>query len=566
MSRALRSWILVVGLAGGYPLAAAEVKLPVVDGREAVASVNGEPITLDDVFAEIAAVHAGRGETANVAMRRTPSELLDRLISVRLAVQEAKNVGFDELPEIRKAVEAFERDQLRNVLLSRQTSSANRGDPPEIDRIYKALVRQYRVRSVLVEKETDARELERRVKAGEALASAAREWVAAGKAKGGGEPQDLKASDLSPEIAKALRGLKPGQTSGLVKLGTNFTLIELLEIRYPESAEARAEAEKEALRLKRVAIVKDYTERLRGQHAKVDESLWKSLDFEAPQPGFKKLLQDQRPVCTISGEAPLTVGDLAAALEAKFFHGIDDAIAKKRVNKAKDAVLEDQIQRRVIIREAKRVGIPQDLAFRDSVRDYEHSLLFGAFVQKVIDPGLAVSDAEMRAHLDQRRSEYTEPETARIDALGFVKREAAEDAVAKLRKGADFRWMKANAEGQVDPRSDRVLSALPPVAAPIETFPEGLRKSIAGATAGEYRFFGDGSGPFYALRIQERTPARTRPLEAVRDQVRNRVLVEKRQRGLEEYLAKLRAASDVKIFADGDALSGALQRQAARGR
>ena len=63
------------------------------------------------------------------------------------------------------------------------------------------------------------------------------------------------------------------------------------------------------------------------------------------QPGFAALIEDRRPLVRIAGEDPVTVADLAQALQKKFFHGVDRAAEGGRINARKHATLEDQIGR-----------------------------------------------------------------------------------------------------------------------------------------------------------------------------------------------------------------------------
>ena len=69
---------------------AEDAPLPTVDGRPVVAEVNGEPVMLDDLAAQIAAAHMGFAEPTAKVSRRDPSQLLDRLIGIRLILQEAR--------------------------------------------------------------------------------------------------------------------------------------------------------------------------------------------------------------------------------------------------------------------------------------------------------------------------------------------------------------------------------------------------------------------------------------------------------------------------------------------
>ena len=89
--------------------------LPVIDGRPAVATVNDEPISLSELQLQL----EGAPDMARLRegyARKLDLELLDRLITVRLVVQEAATMGLAELPEIRRQVDVTSRTILREVL------------------------------------------------------------------------------------------------------------------------------------------------------------------------------------------------------------------------------------------------------------------------------------------------------------------------------------------------------------------------------------------------------------------------------------------------------------------
>ena len=99
--------ILIVAAHG---IASAQ-KLPVIDGKETVATVNYEPITLQEFNSAIAASHAdrpGKKKAGSIVY----SGILERMINKRLIVLEARNMGFDELPEITNTVKKYSQETL----------------------------------------------------------------------------------------------------------------------------------------------------------------------------------------------------------------------------------------------------------------------------------------------------------------------------------------------------------------------------------------------------------------------------------------------------------------------
>jgi hypothetical protein len=84
-----------------------------------VAVVNDEPITFRDLTRYIASIHVGRAEDATSA-RKNYADLLERVITTELIVQEAMNIGFDETPEFERQVEEMSTSLLISALMSRR--------------------------------------------------------------------------------------------------------------------------------------------------------------------------------------------------------------------------------------------------------------------------------------------------------------------------------------------------------------------------------------------------------------------------------------------------------------
>src|SRR4029453_6660783 len=107
---------------------------------------------------------------------------------------------------------------------------------------------------------------------------------------------------------------------------------------------------------------------------------------------------DTRAVARIEGEDPVTVKELTEALQAKYYHGAERAVAKKKLNIRKKDVLDGLLAKRAILKEAKRLRIDRSPEYGTTVKEYEDGVLFGIFVERVIDPDIKLGDTEVRAY------------------------------------------------------------------------------------------------------------------------------------------------------------------------
>ncbi len=518
----------VVGIVSGQDL-------PMIKGKKIVATVAGEPITLDEVNRDLA-----------LAPGASRSGVLRRLINARLIVQEAKRIGLDELPEIKNMVDAFSKVTLREELMERQVKDI-KVDVKEVEKLYKESVKEWKISSILVEKENDAKKMVEDLKTGKTFDELSKQLVAERKAKKGEQGVWLKVKDIDPQIVKVVSKMKVGSVSPIIPIKSGFVILRLEDVRHSEDPEAMKQAREEALKRKKVQALKDYSNALVKKYAKVNQDLLNSINYEAKTPGFEALLKDKRAVAEIKGENPITVGELTQHLKMQLFHGVERAIESKKLNSKKAPALEEMIFKRVLRKEALRLGIEKTESYKNRVQEYETSVLFGAFVNKVIVPDIKLKEEETKSYYNKHIKEYTTPEMMRIKSLAFAKRKDGESAIEKLRKGTEFRWLAANAEGQVNKNAKELLTF---DERPIITkdLPEGVQRAIHGARAGDFRLYESPQGYFYVFAIQDVIPSKPQPYEEVRGAVAKKVFDDKVKKAVEDYADKLRAVSDVKIY------------------
>jgi parvulin-like peptidyl-prolyl isomerase len=537
--------IMLVGLSG--PLAAAQ-DLPVVKGKKIVASVNGAPITLDEFNREVASMKSELAPGQQVD-RRAELDLLKRLINTRLIVLEAKQIGLDKLPEVMKMVDAFSKETLRGELAEKITKGI-KADDKEVETVYRQSMQEWKINAILCEKEEDAKTMEKEVTAGRDFGELANAFVAEGRAKRGEEGVYLKVKDVDPQIGKVVSSMVVGSTSPIIHTKSGFVILRLEDIRYSESPEEQEDARRIALAMTRGKALKAYDDALRKKYVKVNRDLLKRVDYESETPGFDALLKDTRVIADVRGEKPVTVADLTEEIRFHFFHGVQGAAERKKINARKETILDGMIHKKVFRKEALRLGLDKTDSYRGKVREYENGVVFGAFIRKVIVPDLKITEDEAKAFYNNHLKEYATPEMMKIQSLVFGKRKDAESAIERLKGGAEFQWVADHAEGQVDQNAKGILSfdGGPII---IEELPEGVRKAIAGAKAGDSRLYASAEGHFYMLAVQEVFPSKSQPYEQARQEIAKQLFNEKQKKAVEQYADRLRSLSKVQVYLKG---------------
>ena len=289
--------LLVTGLiaAGVHGVAAADgtgMRLPERDGRPIVAVVNDEWISLDELVMELdpALDHTRLREGYG-----TPGELelLERMVNVRLVVQEAAAMGLRDEPEIRKQVEVSSRAILRDVLLERVVKDVT-ADPAAVEAKYRQLTREWKTASLLFQDRASAAKAREALAGGAAFADVAASAAADRTARLDGDEQYHPRTDYLPAVADAIAALSAGEISPVVPIEAGFVVMQVTDTRNVDSATARAQAEKDVLSQRQAEAVQAHDEALRRDLVVVHTDVLDAVRYEADTPGLEALRNDRR--------------------------------------------------------------------------------------------------------------------------------------------------------------------------------------------------------------------------------------------------------------------------------
>ena len=515
-----------------------------------LAKVNDESVTLKEVRDALIASHEER--TEETATKKVDyAAILDRLINVRLIVQEARGMGIGELPEVKETISAYAK-RLRGELLLQQAAKDAKADPEEVEKIYKDMIREWKIKSVLFFQEEDAKKMLEDIKAGKSFEELAAKAVADKKAKGNEKEEFMKPASLLPQVVEAVAAMKTGSVSPIIRIlagkeNSGYSVVKLVDVRYVDNKDAKEKAEQQALSDQRAKMIREYRGMLIKKYVKVNKQLLKNLDFAAAKPGLEKLSKDKRVIAVIQGEKPITVGILTVALKKSFFHGVKEAVAEKRINDNKYDVLGSMIDKALLEKEAVKQGLDKTDDYKTMMKEYSDSVIFGTFIEKVIASDVKLTKDEIEAYYKKHISEYSSPEMIRLNSLAFAKKVDAENAIEKLRKGTDYNWLLSNAEGQVK-RDAKELLSFEGNLLTIKSMPEGIQKVATGAKEDEVKLYASPEGYYYVLIVKQVVPSKVETLGAVQQKIAEKIYNGKLKDSLEEYAAKLRKAGDVKIY------------------
>jgi parvulin-like peptidyl-prolyl isomerase len=545
-------------------VATATHKLPVIDGKETVAMVNGEPITREEYQQEISVLHskmleeqenkdqmtAGKKANEKKPGKIDYSGMLKRMIDARLIVQEAKRIGLNDLPEVRQEVENYSQKALRTLVMKQAVKDV-KPDEKVVENLYEKAIREWKFESVLFTNEADAKHMETEVRAGGSFDNLVDKAVAdsKGKVKKGIEGGYMKGSETIPAIGDALLTMGTGSISPVISVPGGYALVKLEDTRREESPAKRELASQEALRIRKAEVSQQFIAALKKKLAKTDTQLLDSIDLGASVEEFDKFLTDERVITEIGGDEQIKVSDLAGAVQRKYFHGVERAIGKKDLKTQKYDALDGLIERKVLVKEAKLEGLEKTEEYAVLVRTYENSLVFGMFMQMVVLPDIKVMESEVKTYYDGHRSDYTSPEMTNLDSVVFKNRSDAEEAMRKLRAGDQLSWIKANTAGQIqldkdDP--DHLILNGNTVATTM--MDEGLKTALSGADAGDFRMYVSPEGYFYVISVVSVYPPAIEDYLSVREPIAKQLYDEHVQAGLADWVEKLRSSATIKVY------------------
>jgi len=435
---------------------------------------------------------------------------------------------------------------LREKLLERHIRNI-KPDPKEVEKAYRESIKEFKIKSIDFEKEEDAKQMEGMLKDGKDFDQVLGKFLSENKGKGSKEGVFLKDKTLLPEIAEAASKMSIGSISPVVRIKSGYVVFKIEDIRFPENPEIRKKVELDLRTKKQEEALPKYYENLKRKYAKVNEGLLKSLDFESKEPGFDKLMKDKRVVAEIKGEKPITVGELSDYMRKQLYHGVEMAVESKRLNNKKAKVLDEMIQKRTLTKEALLLGLDKKEEYKNQVKEYENSIIFDAFIQKAVAPDVKLKEEEIRAHYDQHINDYTHPEMMKLSSLVFANRGDAEKAIASLRGGTNFQWVKENEKNQGSRNTAGILNFDGRLLT-TKDLPEEAQKAVSGGKNGDFKLYESPDHYFYVLYIQDVVPSRPQPYDEIKGDIARKIYDEKLTKAVEEYAGKLRAVSDVKIY------------------
>jgi hypothetical protein len=513
-----------------------------------LAVVNDVPITIGQLNEALTSIHMGREEGQKVE-KQSFAEILKRLENIQLIVQEGREIGFDRLDEVKELTTGAANKKLREMLLTTQLKTIT-VDHAEIERQYTRQQTEWRLKFLQFNKKKNAENFMKALKKkGNSFDSLYTKSLKDKSAIGDAGNEHTPSEALQPEMLKAIDKTGVGGITPLVENAGHFFIAKILDKRSrPDNPQLKEQITQEAVKNARLKTFEAYRDELIKKLATRDEKLIKELDLEAPEPGLASYREDKRVLISVKDETPVTVSDLIAGFEKKYFHGVERLIKEKKLNKNKEEQLAELAGYRVLLSEARSLGLNKSSEYLNSVRETEEMTIFGALIEKVIRADIKVTPQEVEAYYKEHINEYKSPERISLELVPFKTAKAAEEAAKKLVSGMDLKWLKENIEGYI-PLDSSEFEDVPQEITNVSSLPEKLAKAVGGVQKGDIRIYA-GTAQSSVVLVKELVPVSTLPQASVEGAIRTTLLYAKLNEAVASYAEKLRAQADIRVYLD----------------
>lgn len=523
----------------------------------AVATVEGEPITLEDFALELATMHNSMTESETPGSQSF-SKMLERLISIKLIKQEALNIGFDRTPSVQNQVEVFALKTMIQQLLAGQLADIQVTEE-EVEELYQQMAIEVKLLTYRFFDQADAEALLKEYRAGGDFKDLADKMVAKIKAEGGEDPEYTRLNDLFPAVAKAVYTMENGEVSEAFKAEKGYLLFRLEDRRVYEDQAVRLTAANRLIqkqsRKKQLDYLKSLEEKYATFHADAEAALdfTKIVEADAEAKGteiFSRLSNDQRSVVTLSNgqeTIEITVAELAKKLESSMYHGMDRTIDPEQLNNQKELAIWNKLIAVVGRMEAQAQGIDKSAAYLEKVQEFEDRVLFDTFMAKAVVPSVTVPEDDIKRYYYNHLEDYSSPLMLKMKSLVFTDRENAQDALKKLQAGSDFKWVSANMTGLAD-ADDKDILSLGGSLLSVNALPHELQHTVTGAKQGDLFFYADPGNLYYTLLVDSAFPPKAKTYQEVRQEVGKIIYAQKINEALADWVAKLKEVYETEIF------------------
>src|SRR3990172_7302362 len=211
-----------------------------------LARVNGQAVTLQEVKEEFQRTH--QGHLRFLGTETELSQFVNRVVEIRLLIEEAYRIGLDRDPPVLAAVQEYRRSLMVQAIYRDEVQARVSVSEEELKAFHSQLGERVSVRLIQVSTRAEAAQIKEALAAGASFAQLAKERSLGRKAESGGDLGFVTAGMLNPALEKVAFALPEGQTSEIVASPEGYGILQVKERRtsqLPDFTQVRPWMERE---------------------------------------------------------------------------------------------------------------------------------------------------------------------------------------------------------------------------------------------------------------------------------------------------------------------------------
>lgn len=208
----------------------------------------------------------------------------------------------------------------------------------------------------------------------------------------------------------------------------------------------------------------------------------------------------------------------------------------------KSLVLDQMISEKLLIQEAKYMGLEEDNDVLEQIKKITEQILVQVLIEREILDKIKVNDEEVLEYYEQNKDGFTEKEQVHLYNILLETEEEAQDVLEQLEAGGDFSEIAIEksagpsatqggdlgylTRGTIIPEIEEVVFALE-----LEELSEVIKTDFG----------------FHILKITEKKPETVKALEEVKEDIIQTLLPDKQKEAFENFLEELKSKSEIEI-------------------
>jgi len=208
----------------------------------------------------------------------------------------------------------------------------------------------------------------------------------------------------------------------------------------------------------------------------------------------------------------------------------------------KSMVLDQMISEKLLIQEAKDMGLEEDKDILEQIKKITEQILVQVLIEKEILDKVDASEEEVLDYYEQNKDSFTKKEQVHLYNILLETEEEAQNVLAQLKAGEDFSEIAIEkssgpsaaqggdldyiAKGTIIPEIEEVVFSLE-----LEELSEVVKTDFG----------------FHILKITEKKAETVKTLEEVREEIVQTLLPEKQKEAFENLLEELKGKVEIEI-------------------